>query len=180
MNDETLVTGLRKGEPQAQIQLVQSYGEPLVRFLISVCGADQVDAEDVAIEAIYRAIERIDSFRARNDNKNSFRNWLFTIARNQWRDRLRKHPPMARFENWDQIESPLSNMEADFESDSIKEVQEALSKLPEKQRLTLQLHYGGLELKEVAQVLGTDSGKVRQWKRRGLIALSQLLDSDRK
>ena len=82
-NDRVLVAQLRRGDPEAQGWLLQRYGEPLVHFLIATVQTDPAEAEDIAIDTLYRAIERIDSFVERpGASPYSFRNWLFAIARN--------------------------------------------------------------------------------------------------
>ena len=175
-NERTLVAGLRRGDPEAQVQLLDLYGEPLARFLVYVCRVDAVEAEDLAVEALYRAIDRIDSFVIRpGASQHSFRNWLFTIARNLWRDRMRRQQPLVHIEDLDSLVSPSLDAEPDTTSPSIQALREALETLPDSHRLTLVLHYGGLKLSEVAEILGARAGTVRQWKRRGIAALAQVL-----
>jgi RNA polymerase sigma factor (sigma-70 family) len=177
---QALVASLRKGDPDAQGQLLNLYGEPLVRFLVTVCRTDLAEAEDLAIETLYRAIDHIDSFVEKpTSGPHSFRNWLFTIARNLWRDHMRREWRVANstIEELDFLAPSLHELgvEPDTISPAVQAVREALTKLPDPQRLTLVLHYGGLQLKEVAQVLGVQPGMVRQWKRRGVAALAKLL-----
>jgi RNA polymerase sigma factor (sigma-70 family) len=172
VQDQELLAGLRRGESQAQEQLLLRYGEPIIQFLVAVCRVDLDDAEDLAVETLYRAIEYIDSFTERPETgPNTFRNWLFTIARNRWRTSLRRQPPISEVDDIETLIAPS----ADSVSSEIKAVQEALDQLPEGQRLTLQLHYGGTSLADVAIILGQPAGTVRQWKRRGLATLTHIL-----
>lgn len=177
-NELALVAGLRRGDAEAQGQLLSLYGEPLVRFLVAICHVDPVEAEDVAVEALYRAIDRIDSFVGRPDaGLHDFRNWLFTIARNLWRDRLRRQRRIAEAIGSEQGALVIGHPDDESVSDSpaAQAVREALSVLPESQRQTLVLHYGGSELQQVAEILGVPPGTVRQWKRRGIAALAEAL-----
>jgi RNA polymerase sigma-70 factor, ECF subfamily len=177
-NGQALVAGLRRGDAEAQGQLLSLYGEPLVRFLVAICHVDPVEAEDIAVEALYRAIDRIDSFVGRPDaGLHGFRNWLFTIARNLWRDRLRRQKRIAEAIGSEQGSLVIGQPDDESESDSsaAQAVREALSVLPEPQRQTLVLHYGGSELQQVAEILGVPPGTVRQWKRRGIAALAEAL-----
>src|SRR6266487_4160718 len=94
VQDQELIAGLRRGESQAQEQLLMRYGAPIIQFLMAVCRVNPDDAEDLAVETLYRAIEYIDSFTERpGASPNVFRNWLFTIARNHWRTSLRRQVP---------------------------------------------------------------------------------------
>jgi RNA polymerase sigma factor (sigma-70 family) len=177
-NERALVAGLRKGDPDAQGQLLGLYGEPLIRFLVVVCRADLVEAEDLAVEALYRAIEHIENFAEKpTSGPHGFRNWLFTIARNLWRDHVRHESRIANtsVEDLAPLAPRLPSIESDDLSPTVQAVQEALAKLPDSQRLTLVLHYNGLQLKEVAEILGVKPGTARQWKRRGLAALAKTL-----
>jgi RNA polymerase sigma factor (sigma-70 family) len=170
------MAGLRRGDPDAQGRLLALYGEPLVRFLVVVCQVDPIEAEDVAIETLYRAIEHIDSFVDKpGTGRHSFRNWLFTIARNLWRDRTRTQPMIFHLEDMERVPTPPVDLNNGPEAPDVKIVREALKSLPESQRLTLVLHYGGLRLTEVAEVLDARPGTVRQWKRRGINTLARRL-----
>ena len=177
-NEPALIAGLRRGDAEAQGQLLSLYGEALVRFLVAVCRTDPAEAEDLAVETLYRAIERIDIFVERTETgPHGFRNWLFTIARNLWRDRLRRQRRIAEAAADDGGFATVSQPDDSDEhaSPAAQAVREALSMLPESQRQTLVLHYGGLELQEVAEILGVPPGTVRQWKRRGIAALAEAL-----
>ncbi len=175
-DERTLVAGLRRGDPEAQVHLLNLYGDPLLRFLIFVCRADLVEAEDLAVEALNRAIDRIDSFVERpGASQHGFRNWLFTIARNLWRDSVRGRQPLVYTEDLECLAAPPPDAEPDTTSPAVQAVREALRTLPDSHRLTLILHYGGLKLTEVAEILGARPGTVRQWKRRGMAALARLL-----
>jgi DNA-directed RNA polymerase specialized sigma24 family protein len=86
---KALVDDLKEGNQAAQEQLLARYGDMLLRFIVAVLKADQLEAEDIAVETLYRAIEKIDSFEFRSGSPNGFRNWLFQIAKNNFRDRRR-------------------------------------------------------------------------------------------
>lgn len=177
-DEQDLIAGLRRGDHQAQAALLDLYGEPLLRFLVAVCHVNIVEAEDLAVEALYRAIERIDAFTDRpGASRKAFRNWLFTIARNLWRDQLRRDKRLVFIDDPSHLKAfPVNNEQSD-NSRVIQVVREALKTLPSSQRETLLLHYGGLQLREVADILGEPAGTVRQWKRRGIAELTKILKS---
>lgn len=178
-DERKLIAALRSGDPEAQVQLHKQYGEPLVGFLVAVCGVDQATAEDIGIEALYRAVEKIDSFREiQGSGQHAFRNWLFSIARNRWRDWKREHGRLVQVGDWDSAPAPVAD-KANRVTDTVAEaVQEALKQLPPAQRVTIEMHYGGQELTEIARLLKVDAGTVRQWKKRGLAKLANLLGND--
>ena len=73
------------GRPDAFEPLVTPYRRPLLAFTWRLT-RDAEEARDVAQEALLRAYRSL----ARYDTGRSFRNWLFQIAANEARDRLRK------------------------------------------------------------------------------------------
>jgi RNA polymerase sigma-70 factor, ECF subfamily len=179
MDEHNIIEGLRQGKPEAQEQLLQLYGEPLVRFLHYTLRMEKMDAEDTAVETLYKAIARIDQFKPMGDR--SFRNWLFTIARNLRNDKVRKARKSILLEDEDYEQIPdAASAQADTDSPSflIQALRDALAELPEKQRLTLLLHYDGLQLNEIAEILNATPVTVRQWKKRGLKALTEILKAN--
>lgn len=175
ISDEVIIQGLRTGNPEAFAQLWEKYGDNVIRFLRSL-GADPDDAADAAMDSVARAVEKIDQFDAQKAKGHApFRNWLFTIARNLWRDQQRKrrnivslvdvvpdiYPPIAT----DRSPTPITEA-----------LNYALSNLPDNQRQVITLHfYDGLPLRHIARVMGAPEGTVRQWKRRALAALKLVL-----
>lgn len=180
VDDQTIVDGLLRGDPEAQIQLLQAYAEPLVRFLHYTYPVELADAEDIAVETLYKAVERINSFRGSSPSaQHQFRNWLFTIARNLWIDKTRKAPKTVLLAE-DEFERVASKSVAEDDvvaSPQIMVLRQALAELPEMQRLTLLLHYDGRKLTEIAEILNVSPGNVRQWKNRGLKTLSEQLQN---
>lgn len=175
-DEQTLVAGLRRGDEDAHAYLLQYYAEPLKRFLVGLCNVDPVDAEDIAVEAMYRAVRHIDSFVDRpHAGPHSFRNWLFQIARNMWRSELRRRIPTTPVDNIEQLVGPSGD--ADGESPAILAVRDALANLPDHYRQTLLLHFGSsrLPLTKVADILDVPAGTARQWKQRGIKALAERL-----
>lgn len=178
VDDQTIVDGLLRGDPEAQAQLLQAYAEPLVRFLHYTYNIELADAEDIAVETLYKAVGRIDSFKGSNPSgQHQFRNWLFTIARNLWIDKTRRVPktvPLAEDEFERAAVKSIDDDDVEV-SPQIMVLRQALAELPEMQRLTLLLHYDGRKLSEIADILQVAPGTVRQWKNRGLKTLSEKL-----
>lgn len=173
-NDELLVTRLKNGDQEAQEDLLTKYGTVLLRFIIFVLRADEQEAEDIAVETLYKAIERIDSFEFRQSSPNGFRNWLFQIAKNHFYDQRRLEYELQPVDEETLIISPIVDTEGI--SEQIRAVREAVDTLPERQRMTLILHFNGWHLNEIADHYDVKPGTVRQWKARGLTALTKILE----
>lgn len=175
MSDETLVEGLRRGSSEAHAQLWQKYGDNLIRFLQSL-EADVDDAEDIAVDAVARAVEKIDQFDPQKGKGQShFRNWLFTIARNLWRDHKRKQKNIVDFD--DELQHVQIDETINETALPVTEaLNHALSNLPDNQRQTIILYfYDNLPLTQIAQLMGVPEGTVRQWKKRALSSLQSAL-----
>ncbi len=86
--DRSLLSRARQGSDQGWRILVQIYG-PIVYGWIRRCGRQPADAADVMQETFMAAAAALGRFDDRRDG-NSFRGWLWTIARNKLRDQQRR------------------------------------------------------------------------------------------
>lgn len=108
----------------------------------------QADAEDLAQETFVRAFEALPTFRA----EASVSSWLYRIALNQclnWKSRKERQERVLR--QW--LEQTDSSGPGD--SSRSQQIQEALMRLPAKQRAAIVLTtYEGLNHAEAAKALG--------------------------
>lgn len=128
----------------------------LRRFLASLCG-DTALADDIAQEALVRAYVASGRFIG------NFKAWLFRIAYNCFIDNLRRVRQPAAV-----LDAPEAlNVAGDVESDASfkhEELQRALTRIPEKERTAIVLHYfEDLPVKEIAMVMGIPSGTVKYY-----------------
>ncbi len=126
----------------------------LRRFLASLCG-DAALADDLAQEALVRAYVSSDRFIG------NFKAWLFRIAYNCFIDNLRRVPAPA---------APLDAPEALHVSDGAtsdasfrhEELRRALTRIPEKERTAIVLHYfEDLPVKDIATIMQIPAGTVK-------------------
>ena len=126
----------------------------LRRFLASLCG-DAALADDLAQEALVRAYVSSDRFIG------NFKAWLFRIAYNCFIDNLRRVPaPSAS------MDSPEVLHVADGSASDVsfrhEELRRALTRIPEKERTAIVLHYfEDLPVKEIASIMQIPSGTVK-------------------
>ena len=126
----------------------------LRRFLTSLCG-DSALADDLAQEALVRAYVSSDRFIG------NFKAWVFRIAYNCFIDNLRRVPAPAA-----SLDSPEALHVADGSaSDSSfrhEELRRALTKIPEKERTAIVLHYfEDLPVKDIASIMQIPAGTVK-------------------
>jgi RNA polymerase sigma-70 factor, ECF subfamily len=83
-SDETLITDHIAGDPHAFTALVERHHRDLYRFLFRFLGAADL-AEDMVQETFLQVHQSAASF----DSDRAFRPWLYVIASNKARDRIR-------------------------------------------------------------------------------------------
>ena len=163
--DASTAASLGVPGPEAEVlRLFREQGTPLYRFCRSMLGAGD-DAEDVVQDAFVKLLQHL---RAGGDRGN-LRAWLFTVAANRCRDRLRRR---LRWLPWssetDQRPAPVSVDPIDVEP-----ARRALRALPTRDRLLLSLRAQGLSYADIARATGirpTSVGRllaraVDRWKR---------------
>ena len=126
----------------------------LRRFLASLCG-DAALADDLAQEALVRAYVSSDRFIG------NFKAWLFRIAYNCFIDNLRRVPaPSASMDAPEVLHvADGSALDAAFRHE---ELRRALTRIPEKERTAIVLHYfEDLPVKEIASIMQIPAGTVK-------------------
>ena len=93
--DDEVVEATRRGERWAWEAAYQAYAKALTGFLVLRL-RDRDDVAEALSETFLRALDRAATFRG---DANSFRAWLFRIARNVSNDR-RRPSPVARLDQF--------------------------------------------------------------------------------
>ena len=150
-------------------------GPAVRRYLFGMCGRWD-EAEDAAQEALLKAWAGRESFDGRADP----RTWLFAIARNHWRDRLRRGSvrpqerpmPMERLQSAASTGPPARAARAEL----AEALDRALDRLPPAQREALALRESeGLSFLQIAGVLGVPAATVKSRVRYALAKLAEEL-----
>lgn len=150
LDDEpSLIDTSRRGDHEAFTRLVTRYQRMIHALAYRMCGSE-ADATDLAQEAFVLAWQRIDHFRG----KARFSSWLYRIAVNlclNWKAREAREA-RARSE-WSDLSIGAGGASEGDPRAGL--VQEALMKLPAKQRAAMVLTVcEGLKHEEAAQILG--------------------------
>jgi RNA polymerase sigma-70 factor (sigma-E family) len=141
----------------------------LVTRLYPVTG-DLTEAEDVVQEAFIRALTWPRRFR----EVDSPEAWLFRVAVNVARTRLRRRTVLARL----LLRTGAPGVVPDPSPDHVA-LMAALRRLPIGQRYAVALHYlADLPIEQVAGTLGVSVGTVKSRLSRGRAALAGILASD--
>jgi RNA polymerase sigma-70 factor (ECF subfamily) len=88
--DAALVEALRRGEPRAMEQLVESYADRVYRLTLRITGSRE-DAEEATQDALWAAGRKIDTFKG----DSAFGSWVYRIAANAAYMKLRTRKARA-------------------------------------------------------------------------------------
>lgn len=180
--DTDVVRRCLDGDLDAFGVIVDRYGGRLVNLAYHMIG-DRHEAEDVAQDAFLRAYRALRSFRRRA----RFSSWLYRIALNACKDRLKARSRQGMGVEPDSLEAlgrpPDGSVVGDAAQSELSEkMQEAIRRLPYVYREAFVLrHLQGLEYVEVARIAGvsTDAIRVRAYRAREMLRrdLSPLVDT---
>lgn len=142
----------------------------LVRFARTVARTPE-DVEDLVGDTMLIAYERFESVRS----PEAFLSYLFTIATRVQRRRRWKARIFGRLDERDAERSASASSSPETMTD-VRLLQQALARLPEKQRETVTLfEVSGLTLEEIRQVQGGSLSGVKSRLTRGRERLAELL-----
>jgi RNA polymerase sigma-70 factor, ECF subfamily len=175
--DAELVRRAREGDREALGFLVSRHQGVVIRFLTGILN-DEDAALDVAQETFLKALRSLDGFRG----DASFRTWLLAIGRNEARGFLRR-AKRSREQPLEDGPEPLSGDalpdEASEQSGELERIRSALSRLPEKQRLSVSLRlFDGLSFREIGAATDSSEGSARVNYHHGIRKLREWLDDE--
>lgn len=141
--------------------LLRTYSEP-VYWQIRRMVMNHDDANDIVQNVFIKAWTNLHNFRG----EAKLSTWLFKIAVNESINFLNKEKHRLQATGDGEEESVLlKNLEADsyFDGDALQlELQGAIEKLPEKQRLVFNMrYYDEMKYEDISEVLGTSVGALK-------------------
>jgi RNA polymerase sigma-70 factor (ECF subfamily) len=163
------------GEEAAFRLLVDRWEREVMAFLVHMLGSPE-EAEDVLQDTFVKVFRQAARYRP----EGKFPSWLFRIAGNLARSRLRRRRVIGwlsfdpvRHDAPAQTPGPDRDLEAD---EARSAVRAAVAALPERQRQALVLHrFQGLRYKEVAEAMETTVPGVESLIQRALAGLRREL-----
>ncbi|HMH53481.1 MAG TPA: RNA polymerase sigma factor [Candidatus Acidoferrum sp.] len=163
--DAALLDALRRGEPSAMEQLVETYADRVYRLTFRITGSKE-DAEEATQDALWTAGRKIGTFKG----DSAFGSWLYRIAANAAYMKLRVRKAKAReiaiadvlpalddggvhFEPMDDWSPRVEEQALNGELREILDT--AIAELPPEYRAALVLHdVEGMPNPDVAEALG--------------------------
>ncbi len=107
-SDESLDRRAQSGDRDAIVAVYRRYVNEIFGYAYHQLGNAQ-DAEDVTSETFLRLVGALDGL----DHRASFRTWLYTVARNQLRDRWRQRGRQPAITDWDGADNADRSVAAD-------------------------------------------------------------------
>ncbi|MBD5358429.1 MAG: sigma-70 family RNA polymerase sigma factor [Bacteroides sp.] len=145
---------------QAFAVLLNNYSQP-VYWQVRKMVANHDDANDLVQNVFLKAWNNLNNFRG--DAKLS--TWLFKIAINESINFINKEKQRLQINEESDEAFILNNIEADeyFDGDELqRELQKAIAKLPEKQRLVFNMRYfDEMKYEDMSEILGTSVGALK-------------------
>jgi RNA polymerase sigma-70 factor (ECF subfamily) len=171
--DEELMAAYQRGDLRAFEELYARYAKPIYNFLRR--GADR---PEVAEDLLQKTFLKLHAGRHQYQPVAPFRSWIFTLARNVFRDEARqrrRRPPDEGNELGDHHIALRSGTGRGTPELNVM-VEEALRTLPLTQREVIVLsRYHGMSYGEIGRLLGISPNAVKQRAFQGMHKLAQLL-----
>jgi RNA polymerase sigma-70 factor, ECF subfamily len=178
LSDEAVVALVARSEECALAELYDRYGGPAYALARRVV-RDPTLAEDVVQEAflaVWRGAGRFMPERAKAAS------WIMTVVHRRAVDLVRREQRRRADPLRDDAGADGSHVSAEDEvwlRFERERVQQALRRLPDRQRETLELaYYGGFSQSELAQRLGRPLGTIKSQMHTALHNLAELIDAE--
>ncbi len=157
MNDDPLVTALKAREPGAVQELLDNYGDRLLRSAFLLCG-NETEAQDFVQETFLQAIRSVHRFQGRS----TIYTWLYAILLNLIRNHRRDQKRLVYDEELISREiAEESSVQLDASTAS-SELRTALQQLSDAHREVIILrYYEDMKIHEIAGHLGISGGTVK-------------------
>ena len=173
-----LLAAAQGGDEQAFAVLWRELQPAVLRYLRV---AAPLAAEDLAADTWVSVIRRLQQFRG---DEGAFRAWVFTVARHRaidWRRQAARRPttlvPVERLAERPAPDDPVAQV---LEGQSTRAALALVAELPPDQAEVVALRVlGGLEVAEVARIVGKRPGAVRVLAHRGLRRLAERVEAAR-
>jgi RNA polymerase sigma-70 factor, ECF subfamily len=175
-SDADLIVKIGRGDRAAFEELYGRFARPVLGLAVRMLG-DHGRAEDAAQETFAAVWRSAKSFRPERGSGSA---WLFAVARHAIIDRARQRVDPVVAEPVETASTEAGPAETVEQSWVSWEVQTALARLPERERVVLELAYwSGLSQSEVASYLDVPLGTVKTRTRAGLARLAGHLEEMR-
>lgn len=176
MDEQQLVTALKGRDPGAVQELVNSYGDRLLRSAFTLCG-NQTEAQDLVQDTFVEAMRSAGRFQGRS----TIYTWLHAILLNLTRHYHRDRQRIVYDDDLAASEASLPDQNAGQldAGTASSALLEALRQLSGAHREVIVLrYYENMKIHEIARHLGISKGTVKSRLHYALAQLQKLLPEE--
>lgn len=182
------ISRARKGDPDGYSLLLDAYGQRLYGYFYRATGRHH-DAEDLLGDIALRLVKRLGDY----DERGRFEPWLFRIASNLVRDRIRRKkrrptPTSLSAGAGEDETGSLGEMLADPDqapvdgrmllAEQTGRLRQALDQLdPTSREMVIMRHFGQMSFREIADAMGCPLGTALAKVHRALKSLRATMES---
>jgi len=179
IDDEMLIKRFKEGDISAFDELMSRYNRQIY-YLAFRMTKNREDAEDISQEVFVRIFKSLSKWKPRA----SFYTWLRTVAVNlcidHHRARVRRQTQPLENKEGVVMDIPINSSEDPIRiaesGELMQRILRATDELSPRQRKAFMLfHYGGLSLKEAAEIMGCAVGTIKAHLNRATAKMRDLL-----
>jgi RNA polymerase sigma factor (sigma-70 family) len=177
LDERQLLAAIRAGDTAAAEELVERTYSAVFASVFRLCG-DRDLAADLTQETYQKAWGALSGF----DGRAQLFTWLYRIAYTTFLNYVRRPRRMTSLDEPDSFDVADEAPGADevlADAEEAERLRQSVMKLPEDLRFTVTAHFwGGLAVKEIAQIEGITTVAIRKRLHRAFGLLESLLDED--
>jgi len=174
MNEQKCIRACKEGKLEYFEELYSQYVKDIYRFVFYRVRNKEL-AEDITSDVFFKALKAIGSF----SEGQSFRAWIYTIARNTLIDQYRKHKDITSLDNEDTPDVRDESQDVEKQAHHtllLEQVQDALKHLSESQRdVVIMRVWDELSYKEIAEITGKTEGNCKMIFSRAVVQMRELV-----
>ena len=157
MDDESIIRGLKRGDAEAAEQMMDVYGNRLLRAAWLLC-RNETEAQDLVQQTLLEAVRSAARCRA----SSLLFTWLYGILLNLFRCYCRRQRLISYTDNVPETPDDEAGQDDGLDKDMAGNIWQALDKLSVEQREVIVLrYYEGMNIREIAGCTGLSTGTVK-------------------
>ena len=159
--EKLLIKNLKNGKEEAYRQLIEEYGNKLLRTCYLIL-KDKEEAEDVVQETFIKVFNKIDTFK----EQSGFYTWIYAIAINLTRDRMRmKQDFLELKDEWIGNDNVESLVEINIDRELLRKEIFSLNSL--YREVLVLFYFEERSIKEISCLLNEKEGTIKSKLSRG-------------
>lgn len=167
--EKLLIKSLKKGREEAYRQIVEEYGNRLLRTCYLIL-RDREEAEDVVQETFIKVFQKLETFK---ENSRLY-TWIYTIALNLSRDRLRKKQDTLTIQDeWVGNNDVESHVEMSIDREVLRKELFEINSL--YREVLVLFYFEDFSIKEISNLLNEKEGTIKSKLSRGRNILKESL-----